>query len=255
MSNRTRQVRGVPFPKGVIGEAGRHDASRQVREAGEAFPAGDLPAALRNHGRSVDAHARAVLKRLAESGCPSQALTAAEAIVSTLPREGWDRLFADCIVAEWKARNHGQWIRDQQGVLDRAVEADKALDLAARFLRLPKGAADSPDPDDEALWTLRRSVEMRRCLADEHLKLYSRKTTPEACRAVGVGWILETLEALGRRYGCKTEPRPVAAIATAALNMGDVTEDAARKAPRFMERLDSLADEHLKLCRSGAFEG
>ncbi len=219
---------------------GRHDCARQVQEACEAFLADDLAPALRNHGLSIDLHGHAVLKRLAGIGRPSQSLTAAEAIVSALPRESWGRLFADCIVAEWKARSYPSWIRDQQSIRARSVEVDKALNVTARFLGLAKGSTEPSNPANEALATLRSAVRQRQRLADEHLKLYSRKTTREAARAVGVGWIRATLESLGRRYGCKPEPRHVAAIATAALNMDDVTENAARKAPRFTDRLQEL---------------
>jgi hypothetical protein len=101
----------------------RHAASRLVREAAAAFLVGDPHYAL--HGHEIDDHAKAVLDRIGESGRTSDRVTAAEAIVAALPRESWAALFADCIVAEWRARSHQAWVSHAQVVMDRHPEAQK----------------------------------------------------------------------------------------------------------------------------------
>jgi hypothetical protein len=217
----------------------RHEASCRVRDATAAFLAGDLHYAL--HGHEIDDHAKAVLERLSESGRNSDRVTAAEAIIAALPREGWETLFADCIVGEWRARSHPTWISDAQAIIkDRHPEAQKAIKILANFLRPPRGAGFGHDPVSDALDVLHSAVTSKKRLASDHLRLFSRKTTPEAARAEGIGWIRESLIRGSRRAGCEAKPRHLAAIATVALNMGEITEDAARKASMPTERLDAL---------------
>ena len=229
----------------VAPQPNRHKAARRVRTAVDLFLANnpnDLPA-LYHHNHQIDAHAQNVLARLGGLGCNSDRITAAEAIVHAIPEAAWGAFFADCIIAEWKARSHKQWISDAQSTADRSIEADKAIDLVARFLGSPRH-----DPIDEALGLLRDQITTKRRSATEHLELYSRKTTAEAARALGAGWIRETMERIARRYGSPPpEPRHVAAIAGATLALGHVTPEAARKAPSFAGRLRAL--------RSGAFGG
>jgi hypothetical protein len=253
MSNRACQSGSQPP------EVTRHEAAEQVREAVTAFVdrfhAGEQHFAL--HGHHLDTNAIAVLQRLSESGRNSDQLTAAEAIVAALPREGWDILFADCVLAELRARNHKAWMGTARMVLDRYPQAEKALDLAERFLgrpwppeRRPKPRSRDPNvvelrrlargPVDDALDLLRSAEAMKRRLASEHLQLFSRKTTPDGARAEGIGWVRESLIQGCRRAGREPKPRYLAAIATAALDMGEITEDAARKAPMPTERLDDL---------------
>jgi hypothetical protein len=229
-------------------EVTRHESAQQVSAAVTAF--------IALHAHDLDEHGIAVLKRLSESGRNSDRLTAAEAIVASLPGESWNTLFADCILAERRARNHPSWISDAQSVLDRSEDAQKALSLIVRFLERPwppKRISRDPDivemqlrlardPVHDALDTLRYAIAMKQRLASEHLQLYSRKTTRDGARAAGIGWIHESLIRECHRVGRQPAPRCLAAIATAALNMGEVTGDAARKAPVPSDRLNALYD-------------
>ena len=216
----------------------RGQASRLVKEAMASFSAGAPHLAL--HGHEIDQHADKVLARLGSLGRTSDAITAAEAIVSTVPRESWPTLFADCIVAEFRARRHEDRIKDAQLVQDRSAGAKKAIATLALFLRLPRYSAPvTDDPVREALDLLRSAVAMEQRLAGDQLKMLSRKKTAEAARAHGTGWIKESLVGLARAAE-NTEPRHIAVIATAALGMGDVTPDAARKASGPRARLDRL---------------
>jgi hypothetical protein len=216
----------------------RREASHRVGDATAAFLIGDPHYAL--HGHGIDDHAKAVLGRLSELGRNSDSVTAAEAIVAALPQGGWETLFADCIVAEWRARSHRAWISNAKVALERHPEAQRAIKILERFLNPPRGAGFGHDPVSDALDELHGAVSSKKRLASDLLQLFSRKTTPEAARAVGVGWIRESLIKGSRRAGSGAKPRHLAAIATAALNMGEITEDAARKASMPTERLDAL---------------
>lgn len=217
--------------------SGRHQAAQQIKAAVREFLEGEPTAALRNHKHAIDDPARKALARLSTIGRNSDRMTAAEAIVETLPPEAWPSLFADCVIAEWRARSHPGWNNDARSILERADEADKALAAVARFLCKTEVVGDPSDPAGEALGILHTSIDMRRRLAGDHQQLYSRNKTPEAARAHGVGWIRDTLESICRRYGATCDPRHVAIIATAALGMGDVTVNMVDKAPSLPERL------------------
>ena len=233
-------------------QADKRETARRVRAAADVFLADDPDRwpALRNHGHQIDAHARAVLARLASTGRASDRLTAAQAIVEAVPDAGWAALFADCIIAEWKARSHKAWISDARHRMQRADEAEKSLRSLTRRLGWTSRPIDdlTPDPVGAALAELRSELDGRRRLSGDHLRLYSRKVTPEAARALGAGWIRDTMECIARRYNrASPEPRHVAAIATATLALGDVSPEAARKAPNFRDRFNAL--------RFGAFGG
>ena len=227
----------------AAGPPSRHEAARRVKASVDTFLAGDpdRTPALFNHNHRLDDHGRGVLTRLASVGLNSDRITAAQAIALAVPEAAWAALFADCIIAEWKTRSHKEWISNSQTVSDRSLEADDALKQIERFLGSSRG-----DSIEDAIALLRTHISIKRQLASEHLELYSRKTTNEASRAVGVGWIRDTLESIARQHGCPVpDPQHVAVVATVALGRGDVTPDAARKAPSFKKRLLAL--------HSGAF--
>ena len=110
--------------------------------------------ALRNHNHAMDDHGRAALERLSASGRNSDRITAAEAIVSVLPPDAWPSLFADCVIAEWRARNHKTWnedATDRPGAGGRSRRGVTAI--VARFLRKTEAVGDPSDPVGEALGT------------------------------------------------------------------------------------------------------
>jgi hypothetical protein len=179
----------------------------------------------------LDKHAEEVLSRLSGLGRNSDSLIAAEAILEGVPRESWDWLFADCIVAEYQARKHEVWAKDARSRLERSFEAEKALGIVRQFLNipLPPHAEDAEDPVVDAHEMLGRAIELERSAHRHYLKTVSRKTTPDAALSHGIGWIRESVSALCARAGRSAEPRYVAAIASAALG-NEITSDAARKA-------------------------
>jgi hypothetical protein len=208
------------------------------------------------HGHKIDDHAKQVLGRLYAPGRNSDRLIAAEAIIAAVPEAGWHSLFADCIYAELRARNHESWLQNAQSTNSGAKSALQEYGKVWRFLGYPNSKnpdfakvleSKRGDPVLEALQIIHGAIAAKARLADEHSRLVSRKKTPEAARAEGAGWIRESIEKICGRLSGFPEPRFIAVIASAALNMGEMTPDAVRKAPKFTERLNQL--------QSGAFNG
>jgi hypothetical protein len=218
----------------------RHEAAQKIGAAVAAFLAAAPHPTLRDHNHTIDNHGRAALGRLGNSGRNSDRMTAAEAIVATLPPEAWPSLFGECVIAEWRSRSHKKRIDGARTVLERSKEADKALSTVARFLGRTGPFADPDSPKDDALAVLRTAIAARRRSSEYTRSLSSRTKTEAAARAHGVGWIRDALESICRRHGTTCEPRHVAIIATAALGMGEVTANVVDKAPSVTERLAAI---------------
>jgi hypothetical protein len=219
--------------------AARHEASRRLKVAIDKFLQRHTHVGVTRH--PIDEHARAVLARLSDLGRPSDRLTAAEAIVRGVPQDGWEWLFADAILAEHRARSHAEGVARAQMVKDGAAEAKECLDRLERFLAAAyPSLPDYPDPVPDAVDTLRMALSNNERLASDHLKTSSRKTDGAAARAQGVGFIRESVERSCELAGVSASPAAIAAIATAALGMGEVTADAARKADTPRDRLRHL---------------
>jgi hypothetical protein len=228
-----------PQPKRGKTAAARHEASRRVRAAIDEFLQRHTQVGAAAH--PIDERARAVLDRLAALGLPSDRLTAAEAIVQGVPPDGWEWLFADCVVAEHRARTHAEGVAKAQMVLQGASEAGESIDRLKRFFKAAyRSPAGCSDPVDDALATLRAALDANRRLASDHLELSSRKVTSAAARAEGIGWIRESIQRSCELACVPASPAVIAAICTAALGMGEVTPDAARKAETMRNRLWQL---------------
>lgn len=225
----------------------RADARRQIAEAVAAF--------LETH--NTDKHAIAALTRLHSVARASDKMTAAESVVQCMPRKHWDIFFQDCITAERIARQHAQGIADAQTSKARAIKAQELLILVAKHLDFKAHPKTVPmttnaikdaeqyldfvpsSPLHEALAILQDAALSKRRIAEEYLGRFSRKKTPEASRAAGIGWLNEAIE----RLGGEAKPRDVVAISTAVLGMGDVTPDAVAKAKKPSDQLQSIYEK------------
>ncbi len=226
----------------------RQQATKRVKEAVEHFIAKGTHPGL--HDNVLDELACKALGRLCHVARNSDRITAAEAIVLAIPETKWGWVFADCVIAEKRARNHKSWIGLARAIKETTPDIKKAFREVARYLdpsyvdsrNSAAGFVSVDQATTEALDIIRQSINAKHRLAMDHLNLVSRKTIRSAARMEGTAWILDSLTAISQRGGGSAEPQYVAAIATAVLDMGEVTIDAARKAKSFKSRLSNISE-------------
>jgi hypothetical protein len=209
----------------------RNEAVRQLREAVAKFKSEVTPEHLRGH--RLDEHAQGVLDRLSKAGCGHP--WPAEAIIEAVPCERLPWFFADCIYAERLARTHASTVSDAQGIVSRSEDADKALNQIMQFLGRPlrsdsKTVALVYDPEGDAISFIRQMIESKRRGAEITIERSSRKKIEAAGRAAGIGFIADSL-------ADECTPLRLAAIANAVFETDEITPDAARKAPSYVQRV------------------
>jgi len=182
----------------------------------------NLVGQFRTEHPDLDRHATSMLDRLISADWARHVLPAFCAVRPEKRRV----LLADCVRADLAARTHAPAVEHAQVKIQTSGEAAKALKTIAAFLDRDSPAF-SPDALDEALHAIRASIDNTKRDAERTLREHSRKTTNEAARALALGWLAESMNALTG----KPHTRLVADLAMAVLNCEEeITEAAVRKA-------------------------
>lgn len=180
----------------------------------------------------LDQHANSMLGRLISEDWETRVVRA----FNVVPIAKRPIFLADCIRAELEARTHKQVVKCAQKKIAEAPKKISEFWRIAGFLG--RGPSLTPDPLDlrvpidsrdaldEALQLIRVSIENEQRDSERILKEHSRKTTDEAARASGIGWIADSM----RKLTGKPRIELVADLATVVLNSEDITAAAVRKA-------------------------
>src|SRR5262249_46412323 len=139
----------------------------------------------------LDQHARSMLDRLISADWAQHVLPAFRAV----PPEKRKVLLADCVRAELAARTHKPAVKHARAKYQAFGKAKKALKTIAAFLDRDNPAFP-PDALDEALHVIRVSIDNTKHDAERTLREHSRKKTNEAARALALGWLAESMNAL-----------------------------------------------------------